>query len=378
MRELIFYLVLVLAVFSSGCESVKKRLLGPTEEVAQRSYPILVYEYDVTIDLKATPKEFIDYLVKDVSWMEMMAGKSNVTQLEVVKIEPDLDMTRPGEYFDLNLKAFGINFPCRVTSFSYKPAREIWFMALSRGSAWVLFKYMVTPIETGSRLHLVGIGRAPKYLSYFMDPIKVTKVAAKQQDILLAFMQARFDPDLDVDKTIQGETRGHVAEAFLQGYESSIWVEARPKEVISAIFQDPDSLNKLIPLLGLEGECQNNPSMLLSDPKGFTCCESWYGQANEKAPATILSRANRENRPVRKSYTHNIWSIVDVMAGMELEVKRRGPGSLVTVVYSAEIPGQASPAAIEKMMSITQMPGKAEAVLTGLKSLPERTAASLK
>ena len=358
-----------LAFSVPGCRGIKNVFIKePSKEAVHSSYPIKVFIYESSLVVKETPENFLASVVNDVSWLQRVSGPGSLRLFELSDLPPDIDMTEVGLSLPVDIKVLGINFSCRLITMNYKSDNEVWFMLVVR-DGWMLLRFKIEPIEEGGMLNLNALGYPPGFFDAFFGTDQLVEAAAGLMDLLLANLQSEFDPELDVRKATEKGLRGQIYEAFLQGHEASVWVDASPREVKEWIFTNPENVNDLIPNLRLKGECIDSPETMMSHSQELVCCPSSYRIGDMEAEATALSKGEWEGENVFDTYVYSVWVIVlDTLIRAQLIIEEQGSGSRVKMIFASELPGPSNPEATDMIITISGIPGRAQEILLNIKA----------
>jgi len=357
--SILLVLFLELTLCTSGCQKIKKIFIKPLPEgVTEKSYPVKAYAYQLSLVFHTRPQELMDYFGKDLSWLKKGAG---ALQVDTTKLRPYTDMTEVGQSVDFNFRMLGINFPCRMISLKYKPDREMWWMMALPSDSWILLRFEIKPIPEGCALSLDVLGQPPKYLEAVMDAFKLVEAAALRADLVLTLIQAEFDPELDVEKVTAKGVRGELYETFLQGYETSVWVDAEPDEVAQWIIANLDSCN---PEIKIKGDCGSYSVFAqLSEEEVRHCPAALeFGNIELDTNTFLIWRTEGKER-IYRVYLQGL----DRIAFFQYEVSPEGGASRVGCMVVTEIPGATSLRIMDIMMALTSIPKRMREALVNIK-----------
>jgi hypothetical protein len=364
--------VLVLAVFLGGlgCQKLKSAFRKPAAPgVLHQSYPISAYAYQVSLAVKTSPHELMNYFAqdpKDLSWLRESSG---AYQLELKTYQPHTDMTQPGQFLDFSFKVLGIAFPCRLICLKSKPDQELWWMMVLTGDSWILVHFEMKQVSEGCKLHLSVLGQPPKYLQAIVNIRQLLEAVAARADLALTWVQADFDPTLDVEQLTGHGLRGELYETFLQGNESSIRVNAPPSKVVRWIFSNPENLNFLIPNLRLKGPCFDDPQILFAHPEELVACPSTYQVSVVEMKAIVLSQGRWEDENKMTSYHHNVWiAALDHLIRVQILVTQQGAGSELKIFFASDLSESAAAEAVDFIIAIAGITERCEQALLKIKA----------
>jgi hypothetical protein len=355
-------------VFSiSGCESLKNLAIKqPRDEVIQKSYPNNAFAYKLGLVVHASPEEFIDYFGGDFStWMKKHAQALHV---DTSKMDPRVDLSKVGNSVDLSVKLLGISLPFRMTCIKHVPKEELWLMMVLTDDSWIMIRLKTRPSPEGCIVESDVLGQYSRYLGTILDGFQVVEAFAHRADMIITLVQSDFDPELDVEK-ITSSLRGDLYETFLQGNESSVWIDASPREVTEWILADPENLDNLIPNLSLQGKCYENPGVLFSDPEDSIYCPSTYMVGDKEVMAQVLSKGGWKNGDKQESNSNLFWiTFLDTVIKARIDIEKQGSGSIMKMVLSSELPASQTPEAMDLRIGIAAVPGQMEEILLHIKA----------
>jgi hypothetical protein len=356
-----------LALSMPGCRGIKNVFIkAPSGEAVHSSYPIKVFVYETSLVIRETPENFLASVVNDVSWLQRVSGPGSFRLFELSDLPPEIDMTDVGQSLPVNIKVLGITFSCRLITMNYKSDNEVWFM-LVVGDGWMLLRFKIEPIEEGGMLSLNALGYPPRFLDAFFGIDQLVEASAGLMDLMLANLQSEFDPEFDVRKATEKGLRGQMYDAFLQGHETSVWVEASPLRVKEWIFGKPDNLNNLVPNLSFEEEYFDGPEAMTAHPENLLYSPAIYRIRGMETEATALSKGEWEGD--FDIYVYSVWIIVlDTLIKEQLTIEEQGSGSRVKIISAFELPGPSNPEATDMIITISGIPERAEDILLNIKA----------
>ncbi|HUT51761.1 MAG TPA: hypothetical protein VM658_00075 [bacterium] len=360
-RCLIMALAAGLALMA--CQPQKKPLSPGTPKAAgQNSFPIPVYTYETTFVVNTSPDKLQDYFARDLSWVEKT---SSSLRIELPDFRPGMDLTSVGQVVDFNIRIMGIKFPCQLITLKYLPDRELWTMIYTRGS-WLLFRYEFAAVPEGTRLKLRIMGQPSPSLDATLEVFPLARQVAARIDQIGTFFQSEFDPDLPARSRPGKELRGELARGFLQGYESSVPVDAPPREVMRWIGEG-GRLRGLFPNLRFEGQCAQDKQRLWSRSGELIYCPASYQAGAVRLESTVMSSGGWE-QGTGPAYSHHVWIItLDTLTSVRIEVRKKGAGSELKLIFAFEMPDREAPESLDLLYSISEVPDRARAILEGVK-----------
>jgi len=347
----------------AACPAVKKPPSpGAPSTPGHNSFPIPVYIYEATFTLNADPETVLDSFARDLSWFEKT---SSTLRIELTGLRPGMKLTDVGQVMDFNIRIMGIKFPCQYTALKYLPDRELWTMTYTKGS-WLLFRYRLDAVPEGTRVKIRIMAQPSASLSYVMEVVPLVRAVAAKVDQAAAFFESEFNPDLPARRRPGKGLRGELSRGFLQGYEASIRLDAPPRQVIRWI-RESGKLPELFPNLTFEGECGEDKQLLWSRPGELIYCPSSYQAGAVRLDATALSRGGWE-KGTGAACSQHVWIIaLDTLMSARLELRKKGAGSELKLVFAFEMPDREAPESLDLLYSISEVPDRARAVLDGVK-----------
>jgi hypothetical protein len=356
-KTIALFFALMIMASGTGCQKIRKIFVKPPPEgVVESSYPVTIYAYQSSVVVKASPQEIIEYFVKDPSWLEKASG---TLQLEFKDLRPGI-VTEVGQSIDLNIRLLGLNFPCRMININYKPDKELWLMILTDGN-WILVRFELKPIPEGSMVNLNLLGQPSKTLGAILDVFELGEAAGSRIDLIMAFVQAEFDPELDVKELTGKGLRGEDYEAFFQAHEASVRVDADPENVAQWIVNHLDSS---MPEIKLKGDCSSYKVFAeLSEDEVRHCPASLEFVKVKVDIDTFLTWRTEGKERIYRVYLQGL----DRIGFYQLEVGPEARGSRVKCMVMTDIPGAASARMMDIMMAFVAMPKRVRELLLDIK-----------
>ena len=363
--RLAWLLAVLLLLPETGCQKLRSVFAPrPATEVEQHSYPIPVYAYQTSLQVKTAPRELTAYFIEDVSWVTKASG---LLQLELISTRPGISLTQVGEAFDFKIKILTFSFTCRVVPLLWKQDRELWLLISTSGS-WLLLRYELKPNPEGTLLQLRAVGQPSKSLTAVLESFSLTEAIAARVEQMLAYVQAYFDPALEAPSAPRGR-RGELYSTFLQGDASSIGVEAPPERVVQWVFSQPENLNILVPNLRFQGVCFENPGLLLAHPEELTICPSLYQMGGMEINALVLTQGGWEDPDRRSSYRQQLWIVaLHNLVNAQIQVDAKDRGSEIQVVLATELADSEGPEALDFLIAVAGVPSRVKQALLRIKA----------
>ena len=359
-QKTFFAAVLGMALLMSSC----RPMAGPSAlrnsgNVEQDAYAIEVFSYDTSLIMRTDPESVIDHFVRDLSWVE---GISGAIDIRVPESESGKDMSRAGSVLNFDIRLMGLNFPCRMINLNYVPGEKLWLMIIS-GRSWLMWRIEFSPHPDGCRMDVNIIGRPSRRMGPLGNARPVVKAGSKRFDLILANAQASFDPETDRKLKLKEELQGELYTTLFQGYESSIWIDARPVEVMDWLSSNPDNISALLPMVELLGECGEEPGKLLSR-EGVAYCPAGMRLGDDDQSADVLISSFRERCLISDTYINDVWIVaLELIMGVRITTEPKAGGSLIKIVVSTELPDTSKAEAMDLTIAISRIPEKAGEIL---------------
>jgi hypothetical protein len=343
---------------TSGCQKIKSIFIKPPlEELVQESYPIKVYAYESSVVVKASPQELVRYFLKDISWIEKFSG---ALQIEFRDLSPGIDITSVGQSIGFDIKILGIKFPCRIITFKYKPEKDLWLMVLTDGN-WVLGRFEFEPVPEGSMVKVNGIACPSKTLAAILDTFQLAEAIAARADLLMAFVQSEFDPELDVKELTEKGLRGELYEAFIQADEASVWVDASPNEVVQWMANNFESY---LPEMKTKEGCIPFTEFVKMPEGQVMRCPAEFEFLNLKFDIdTFFTWREKSEESICRIYAQGLG----LMGLMQLGITPEAGGTRLECIIGIEIPGSASHRIMDIIMALTAIPKREREFLLDIK-----------
>jgi hypothetical protein len=364
---LLWFSVAGLISMTSGCRKLESLFTIPAGGgVIHESYPITAYAYEFPVIIQGSPEEFIDHFARELMWLERHA---DTLKVDVAGLNADTDMTKAGNSVDFSVRILGINLPCRMICLKYKPDEELWWMMNFPSDSWILLRFNIEPAVQGCVVRVDVLGQPARYLTSLIDTFQLLQALALRAELVMTLIQSDFDPELDIREITGRGMRGQLDETFLQGYESSIRVDATPGKITQYIFSDSQNLNRLIPNLDFKGACFDDPLMLLDKSDETIYCPSTYRAGNGEIEAQVLSESEWLNDGKHDVFSHNVWIIIqDTLVKVEFMIHKHGMASGLRMVYAFELPGAHAQQAMDLIIGIADIPDQMNEALVRIRA----------
>lgn len=238
-------LLLFCCIFAclAGCQKLKGILVKPPPQgVESDSYAVRVVGYEQTVTIRATPHELSEFLNDpEKSQNAIITGMGAEDEGEYYKpTEP----TRTGTVFPADIKLMGLEIPAQLVCLKVVEDKSIWLLLdnpyLFHGQRWES-----EAIKEGTRLTVTFDTEVPRkgMLRSLVETLGFMGLFREffgGIDLMLAKIQANFDPSLDPDSLVAKGLRGEYYENLFQAYESRTWIDAPPEQILDWVM-DPDN-----------------------------------------------------------------------------------------------------------------------------------------
>jgi|GEM_PF-3156128 len=363
-RSFVFVVLLIGGVFSGlGCQVIKRIFTKPPPEgVVQESYTVRAMTYEQTSTIKATLEEILDFMA-DPS-VKLYRG----TGIDLEKKVLGNGFPSIGDVFPFDVDKAGIKLKGKIIAVKSE-GNKIWFFWDSP-SIFMTARMEFNRAKEGIKFFIklsVEIPTEGK-LAPFETMIKiVTKYVFGGIDLMVARLQAHFDPSLDADELVAAGPRGEIFEEFLQVHETQVWIDASPEE-IDAWMREPENLSLFTPGLKIEtqylSQWQQAPTgIVVYVPAIFNA-----GLLKLKPDLFFV-----KNETGNESVIRIIAVAFGRFALCDVELKPYKGGTLTNFKLVHEIPAFASIERMDLMLFLTQFPQfMQETVLRIKKGVEER------
>jgi len=309
-RGVVSWVLVVGVLFSvTGCRTIRNFFVKPPPEgVVQESHTARIMGYEQTVTLKTTPKELIAFL-------------SDIDEIEV-----------KGRFI--------------VLKSEWDKAWFIW----DNPRIFMTHRWEFKKVKEGVRLTLnltweVPYGGRFLQLEEMLD--YMTKVVITDIDIVLARIQARFDPSLVPEELVAAGFRGNIYETFLQVHETRVWINAPPEEV-EAWIREPENNSLFIRELDMEKHYLSQWQQAPTDVVVYIPAVFKSGILRLKTDLFFIEK---------QKGTIRVYSVASGRIGfMEVEMKPGKEGTLTKLKMVFEIPTLVSSDAMDLMLFLTRFP----------------------
>lgn len=222
-----FWVGIVLFAFLLGAKDCRreKKPAAVDYEVTQKALTSVFSGYEQTVTVKASPEQVKDYF----------ANQGNLA-VKGVEIKPPKQASSATEI------ALGFNFPLNVSRQGIKIAGRMITVKSDENNLWLVWdndqmlqiqRWTFEKVREGTRVTCKVENETPKMA---VGPLKelfdaMAPQIQKEIDLMLANLQAKYDPTVDPKKLVAVGLRGESYEKIFQVNEASIWIDATPQQV---------------------------------------------------------------------------------------------------------------------------------------------------
>lgn len=242
-RVLLCLLLITTAALTQGCAHIKRIFeKPPLEGVISNSYPVRVMGYKQTIAIRSTPEELSEYL-------DRMENKSTISFSQIQPAGEDVSGDEPrqtvkGSTFPLNVKVVGVNIPGTLIAVKVEEHKDLWIL-WDNPYIFQIQRWESKPVKEGTRLTLQFDTEIPSEgilgnIADTMGIMGVADMALRDVDMMMAMIQANFDPSINPREIVSHGLRGEAYDGMFQAYEAKTWIDA-PVEKVEKWMTDPDN-----------------------------------------------------------------------------------------------------------------------------------------
>jgi hypothetical protein len=355
-------------ILCADCKKTKEEKRISTSGVVHQSHTVRCKGYKGEVTVKTDLDQMFAY-AKNPDNVSFLGGK---IFRQVSEGPPDI--TAVGKPIVLEANILGNRFnitvlPARLVN---EPDRkEIWMVVFGRIKG--VAKIKMTPDENHTRLiQDIYIELPDKAIVDMAERLGVDEQLCKGFDKGLARVQADFDPNLDQDELTSHGLRGELYETLWQKYETSVWINASPENVIrEGIY--PDNIRGILATAHVEGlsECLNEPENRCRWEKGSgepVYCPVKLNIAGFKWRADVFDIINPDDA---ENFCIMYGVIKNILFQLRLVGQPEKGGTRVSMSVAIEPPGSANPDLMDLILTISGLPGWMEKMLLEVKSRVE-------
>jgi hypothetical protein len=334
-----------------ACQKIKHLIRPPLKEgVEQESYTRHLVGYEQTVTVKAAPKDIFPFAAdtSNLKFKFMEINPEDKTLFYSQGGRPALGSSSRG-----NLNIMGIKVPYHIIFINSDETHQ--WVVVDNSFNFVLQRWEIVPVEDGTRLNLKVCYEIPTegfvgWLSQSMDLDALNLGIAQDMDLMLAGIQAHFDPGLSPEDLVSMGLRGEKYESFAQGYRVRVWVNA-PARAVYQHLRNPKNLEQVFSEISVE------PEYLKKLEEPFSG-EVIYAPADLKLAGLetdsdlFLLEEDPDRQLALRLYVV-AWNTVGML---KASTAPAGQGSELTLDIMFEVPDWASPRRLELLMVLGALP----------------------
>jgi hypothetical protein len=360
-KGMIWVLMLTLVLPLAGCGVMKKRFYRKAPEgVVSTASTVRVVGYEETVTLKTTPEALLALLSNPANLAPGGIEVNNVTASAG-------DAASLGQAVPFNLKRMGIEIKGRLIFIKLDPDKT--WMIWENPYALQIQRWQFQPTKDGLRLTLrvdTELSTDRKWAPLEGTIEKLNEEIFKELDLMLARLQAHFDPSLDPNKLVAVGRRGESYSAFLQVYRSEAKLQASSAEVEKWV-ADPANAGWYSTYFTVDD--RYTKQAFTSAPGTVTYAPIVLRAGLMKVPVdSFLLTAEPGKGSLLKAYfvTQGYVSVLEIRTKSELGVVA------VTGEYKTEIPEAISPQGMDLIMLEQGIPQMLQDRILALKTGVEK------
>jgi len=220
---------LVLLLSCLNCQAIKRRRIKPPEGVETKSYAVRLRGYEQTVTIKAPPAKVLAYIANPAN-----VSISGLKITEATTPPGEGEPIAVGGYSPFVIRRLGLTIKGRIIV--VKSEEDHFWLALDTPIGFHVERWEFKPARGETRLtfkmeyELPEKGALAK-LGKLSEMAGLPEEGEKAMDLVLAGVQAHFDPNLDPEQLVASGLRGEGYETMVQVNEAQVWVNAPPARV---------------------------------------------------------------------------------------------------------------------------------------------------
>jgi hypothetical protein len=316
-----------------------------SEEVSTQSRSIRVVGYEQTVTLKTTPEEF-------------MAFFSDPSRLTPEGIE--MEMPAPAARADLSM--LGTTFPFHLKQLGISIQGRLILVRNEKSSLWLVWdnphmfhiqRWQFKPDSGGTKLTLRVETEIPLELVELGLENTLDQISAElypELDLMLAKIQAHFDPTLDPNELVSLGLRGEMYEALFQETEAQVFTRASRAEAAQWVLE-ANNFQRILPEFQVKEE--DVAKLLQAERGSVVYFPVTYKSGMLELPTDVFTILSEDkNDPIIKSY----FVISGYISVVELKTETTAGGVMITASFKNEVPGAMSSAGMDLMLLAAGIP----------------------
>jgi carbon monoxide dehydrogenase subunit G len=344
--RLMFWCLLAATLFTCfGCQKIKKLLVKPPPEgVVQESHTIRLSGYEQTVTVKASP-EAVSEFITDLENLVLPGYRTE----EVKEFLAEGEVLGVGSSFPASINQMGVAISGQMIVIK-REDESMWWV-FDNPQLFTVQRWSFKPIREGTRLTFKVDYEIPENLQQLVELTGIIEELMRDIDLMLARIQARFDPSLDPEELVAMGLRGEVYESLLQSNRARVWIDASPGEVWDWA-SDAENAGMVLKELKMDDK---DFYRILRAPSNTVVHAPAYLQAGAlKIPVDAFVVHNRRS----DRFHLRLYYVGSVNIGIiEIKATAEGGGTSATASLTFEVPSSAYPYSIEVMVQAAGVPG---------------------
>jgi hypothetical protein len=351
-KTIILCFLLGIMASCSGCQKLRKIFVKPPPEgVVQESYTVRLSGYEQTVTVKASPEAVSKY----ISDLENLVLPGYETR-EMREFLAEGEVLGVGRSFPASINQMGLSVSGHMIVIK-RDGESMWWV-FDNPQFFTVQRWSFKPVRGGTSLTFKVVYEIPENLQQLVELTGIIDELMKDIDMLLARIQAHFDPSLDPEKLVAVGLRGESYETLWQVHESSIWVNASPRNVVRTMIE-PDNMIGMLSILQVEGlgECLHEPEHRRKwegeEDGEPVFCPSTLKLAGFKWKVDTFTVINPDD-PQDKLTAYGL--VVGLVFRIKVMVQPEKGGTRARIIFAFEPPGPSTSNLIDTIIAISGVP----------------------
>jgi carbon monoxide dehydrogenase subunit G len=345
-HRFMFWSLLVATLFTCfGCQKIRKLLFKPPPEgVVQESHTIRLSGYEQTVTVKASP-EAVSEFITDLENLVLPGYRTE----EVTEFLAEGEVLGVGSSFPASINQMGVEISGQMIVIKREDVSMWW--VFDNPQLFTVQRWSFKPVKEGTRLTFKVDYEIPAHLQQLVELTGIIEGLMKDIDLMLARIQAHFDPGLDAEELVAMGLRGEVYESLLQSNQAGVWIDASPGEVWDWA-SDAENAGMVLKELRMDDE---DFYRILRAPSDTVVHAPAFLQAGAlKIPVDAFVVHNRKS----DMFNLRLYYVGSINMGIiEIKATAEGGGTSATASLTFEVPSSAYPNSIEVMVQAAGIPG---------------------
>ncbi len=313
-----------------GCQKIKRLLKKPPEEVVQETRNVKMWGYEQTVTVDASLEDVNRYL------------SESPESLSIEGVEAGDGGQELGSTFPFKVKRMGIEVegPMILVKSGEGKLWHVWH----NPHIFQLQRWEFKEMKNGSRITFVAETEVIEALEKMPGIDKMAERVLKDIDLMLAGVQAEFDPELEAADFVEKGLRGDSYEKLYKLHESRVWIDASPEEVEKWMEENTE---EYMSEYEQKGECPTAEES--SKPVLYCCYTANFG--GFKTDVHTFTINNEDDRRAGKLY----WTASGIVGWLEWGLEKAAGGTLYYSSLALEVPGEMTPLGVEALMVLARV-----------------------